>query len=179
MKLKSFSFLLITLGTASAYCEIKVNKITKFPAKYGIHKPHGASVCRDDLAKYSISEIPNFTARLKKKGFDCLVGDFDNNGFKDYALLEKGWAKDATALGQTKVYVLFFDKRGYLKTRFLPNEVSIFNFELHAFEKELEPESSSKRIIGFIENGEGGDNRLYYFKNDLFNIKVISIGEEN
>ena len=173
--MKIYLIIISLFLTQNAAAKLKVTPIKKFPLKYGIHKPKGASHCKGTVGEISKIDIPNFYQKLKRQGFNCIAGDFDRNGIRDYAILTKGWQDDNTALGESDVYLLLIGSDGKVDVRKMPRSVNIFNFE---FESDIELDENRKKTIGLIENGEGGDSTIFYFDSGGYLLsKIISGGK--
>ena len=149
-------------------------------ASHGVDDVVGATFCTgtvsnpDDLKKISLSESD------LEKGVPCTVGDFDGNGYADFAL----WG--ANKQRKTRSYlVLFFDRDKLIRSTVIesshPGRLMVYYPPRKSIGKHGEPISS---FDGLFEIGEtkGYDDEtkgtVYLFDSKSGNFRRIKFGGE-
>ena len=149
---------------------IKAVPMTRFPPSYGVHAPHGASVCKGAVpANVTLAAISKTAADLEN-GIACLSADFDGNGRVDYVLLSNSWVDDKPSTQTTDVLVVLAQAYGLARNVHLRG-VSLFSFELYPARKRAghfgEPATSTPGLVSW---GEGGSTFIWLFRDGALTV---------
>lgn len=99
----------------------------------------------------ALAQIGVTKAALSTEGAWCVMGDFDNNGYADLAVLGANWQPDGPA---ADVRVLLFDDVGLTATAPLPKRMkSLARSEVEGRHVLVEPAAAHKYYFRYAEAG--------------------------